>query len=374
MSRDSNTCVRCIMDTTDPAIRFFGDGVCNHCEQALERIRREVPPIERRAKALESLADKIRSAGRSKEFDCIIGVSGGVDSTSVAYHVRKLGLRTLAVHFDNGWNSELAVNNIRNTLERLQIELYTHVVDWEEFRDLQISFLKASVVNCEMPSDHGIFAILFRMANKLGIKYILSGSNLATESIMPYSWTFYSQDSKHLVAIQRQFGQKKLLTMPLISVPDYLYYVFYRGIRQIPLLNYIDYNKDDAKKMLASEIGWRDYGGKHYESVWTRFYQGYYLPTKFGFDKRRAHYSSMICSGLMTREQALEEIKKPIYPENLLEEDKRFVLKKFTLSQEAFDKLLHLPPKKHTDYPSNYVLFHRLRTFKEMFRRFAATP
>jgi hypothetical protein len=288
--------------------------------------------------------------------------------------VKKLGLRPLAVHFDNGWDSELAVDNIKKMLDVLEIELYTHVVDWEEFRDLQLSFLKASVANCEIPTDHGITALLFRMASKEQVRFILSGGNLVTEAIMPISWVHYNQDLKHLKAVHRRFGSKSLRTMPTISLPEYLKYVFVKRIRQIPFLNYLDYDKEKAKTMLTKELGWRDYGGKHYESVWTRFFQGYYLPEKFGFDKRRAHYSTMICSGFMTREQALSEMEPPPYEKTLLRQDLQFVLKKFGMTQEEFDIILKADPMPHTNYPNHYFLFHKLQRYKNIFRKIATSP
>lgn len=361
------------MDTSDPEIDFDTEGRCNHCTEALERMKTQLLPPEERERALAALVGKIKNEGQGKEYDCIIGVSGGVDSTTVAYTVKKLGLRPLAVHFDNGWDSELAVDNIKRTIEQLGIELYTYVVDWEEFRDLQLCFLRASVANCETPTDHGITAILFRMAAEVGTRFILSGSNLATEAIMPYTWGHYNQDLKHIKALHKRFGSQPLNTMPLISLFDYFRYVFLRGIRQVPFLNYIDYKKDEAKGMLAREIGWRDYGGKHYEAVWTRFFQGYYLPAKFGYDKRRAHLSTMICSGQISREEALREMEKPVYPPDLLRADMQFVMKKFGWNQDQFDSIVKAPLRVASEYPSHYFLFHTLRRFKNVFRKIATT-
>ena len=367
-------CRRCVMDTTEPEIWFDSEGRCNHCTEAAERMKRQLLSPKDRQQALETMVETIKREGRRKEYDCIIGVSGGCDSTTTAYHVKQLGLRPLAVHFDNGWNSELAVDNIKNTLDRLGIDLYTHVVDWEEFRDLQLCFLKASVADCEVPTDHGITALLFRTAAKHRIRFILSGSNLVTEAIMPVSWGHYSQDLRHLRALHRRFGTVALRTMPTISVPRYFWYVLARRIRQVPFLNYVDYNKTEAKELLATELGWRDYGGKHYESVWTRFFQGYYQPTKFGFDKRKAHLSTLIIAGQMTREKALAELEAPAYDGELLRQDYEFVVKKFGLTREEFNEILKQAPKKAGAYPSHLFLFHRMRRFKNIFRALATTP
>lgn len=367
-------CTRCVMDTSDPRIRFDAAGICHHCTACLERMADQLLPPDQRKLALDRLVDLITREGRGKDYDCIVGVSGGVDSTTVAYTAKQLGLRPLAVHFDNGWNSELAVDNIKRALDALAIELYTFVVDWDEFRDLQLAFLHASVPNAEIPTDHGITATLFQAARRFGTRFILSGSNLATEGILPLAWGHYNQDLRHLRAIHRQFGTRPLKTLPVMSLADYLGDVFVRKIRQIPFLNFIDYRKLEAKALLARELGWRDYGGKHYESVWTRFFQGYYLPVKFGFDKRRAHYSSLICSGGLTRDQALAALQEPIYPEALLEEDRRFVLKKFGLSEEAFERIMTAPPRCHAEFASHLFLFDTLGAFKNAFRRIATHP
>ena len=361
------------MDTTDPEIAFSENGNCNHCVSAIKRIERQIlPPVERE-KTLSDLARLIKREGKGKEYDCIIGVSGGVDSTTVAYTVKKLGLRALAVHFDNGWDSELAVDNIKNVLNNLGIDLYTYVVNWEEFKDIQLAFLKAGVVNCEGPTDHGITATLFRTANKFRVRFILSGSNLVTEAIMPISWSYYNQDLKNLLSIHKRFGTMKISTFPRISIPHYLFYIFIMKMRQIPFLNYIDYNKLRYKEILKNELGWRDYGGKHYESVWTRFYQGYYLPKKFGYDKRRAHLSTLVISGQISREEALSEMEKPLYDEDLLRNDMEYVLKKFNLTNDEFDSLVKAPPKQHYDYPNHYFLFHKFGNFKNIFRKIATS-
>ena len=241
----------------------------------------------------------------------------------------------------------------------------------EEVRDLIISFLKASVANCEIPTDNGIAALLFKTAYKEKTRFILTGNNLMTESILPKSWGHYAQDLKHIKAIHRRVGKVPLRTTPTIGLTDYFYYVFVKRIRQIPFLNYVEYNKDDAKKMLEKEFGWQDYGAKHFESVWTRFFQGYYLPIKFGFDKRRAHLSSLICAGTITREEALTKMEKSIYPEGLLEDDMKFLLEKLDLTQDEFDELLHAPPKPHSAYPGHFLLFNIIKKYTKTLRRIA---
>ncbi|MEN6327032.1 MAG: N-acetyl sugar amidotransferase [Syntrophomonas sp.] len=373
MIRPYQVCTRCIMDISDPLIVFDEDGYCNHCTEALNRINEQLLPLSGRAQALDVLIDKIKKEGKGKPYNCIIGLSGGVDSSTVAYWVSKLGLNPLAIHFDNGWNSELSVDNINMLVDKLKIDLYTYVVDWSEFRDLQLAYIKSSVANCEAPTDHAISALLWNAAKQHKVKYVLTGSNLATESIMPYSWGHYNQDLKNIRAIHKQFGTMPLKTFPTRRLDRYFYDVFVKRIRFIPFLNYLDYNKDQSKQMLISEIGWRDYGGKHYESIWTRFFQGYYLPVKFGFDKRRPHLSSMICAGLLSREEALAEMEKASYDENLLQNDMEFVLKKFDFTMEQFEKLMKTPPRPATDFPSHYYLFHIMAKYKNIFRKIATS-
>lgn len=364
-------CTRCIMDTSDPLITFDEKGVCNHCKTFDVRYEKEVLKGAVREQKLKEVVDKIKAAGVRKDYDCIIGVSGGVDSTMVAYHIKKLGLRPLAVHFDNGWNSELAVDNIKNTLDRLHIDLHTHVVDWEEFRDLQISFLKASVANCEIPTDHAITALLFKMADKVGIKYIIGGGNVVTEGILPFAWGYYSQDLRQIKGIHKIFGQKKLKTFPSLGLFKFIYYVLVKKIRLIPILNYLDYDKKAAVEIIEKELAWRYYGGKHYESIWTRFFQGYYLPKKFGFDKRRAHLATLVCSGQMSREVALAEMNTDPYANNNFNEDKKFVLKKFQMSEADWDQIMKAPLKTYKDYPSQAFLFEKLKNLKMIFKKIA---
>jgi N-acetyl sugar amidotransferase len=370
MSTNYRRCSRCVMDTTDPQIVFSPEGYCNHCSEALARIKRE---DRNDPESLHRLVERVKLEGKNKQYDCIIGLSGGVDSSYVAYQVMQLGLRPLAIHFDNGWNSELAVANVQNIVEKLKIDLFTHVVDWGEFKDFQLSLIRSGVANCEAPTDHAINALLFKQASRIGTRFILNGSNLASESIMPVSWGYYNQDLKLLKAIHQRFGKKKLKTTPLIGFPEYFFYIFVKRIKQMPFLNYLHYDKQEAKKLLTEKIDWRDYGGKHYESVWTRFFQGHYLPTRFGFDKRKAHYSSLICSGQMTREEALDLLELPIYDVSLLQQDLDFVAKKFGMTVPELDAIMVSPTTSAYDFPNNSFFLDNLRKYKEQIRVFATS-
>lgn len=358
---DYRICVRCIMDTSDSEIRFDGDGVCNYCHHYIVRAATELANQDSALVNLNRLTAQMRRDGRAKPYDCVIGVSGGVDSTMVAYTVKKLGLRALAVHLDNGWNSELAVQNIERTLKRLEIELLTYVIDWEEFKDLQRSFFKASIANVEVLTDHAIFALLFRTAARMGIKYVISGTNIVTEATMPASWMYDNRDLRHIVGIQKRFGSKPIQSLPRCSLANYFYYIFVKRIKYVPILNYMPYVKKDAKDLIHRELGWRDYGGKHYESIFTRFFQAHYLPVKFKMDKRRPHLSSLICSGQMTREAALAEMAERLYPLELFNQDMEFFLKKMGWTSEEFDQIMKSPIKTFKDYPSNAWVFVKNR-------------
>ncbi len=368
-------CTRCVMDTSDSDIQFDEKGTCNQCRRYEELMRSILCSDEEKHQKLKSLVNKIKEKGKNKEYDCIIGVSGGVDSTMVAYTVKKLGLRPLAVHVDNGWNSELSVKNIEQTCKVLDIDLYTRVLDWEEFKDLQLSFLKSLFINVEMPTDHAIMAVLFQIADEKKIQYIISGSNLATEGILPNSWVYDIKDWRFIEGIHRKFGKLKLKTFPHYSLIDLFYYLFIKRIKFATILDYIEYNKKDVVKLIEKELGWKYYGGKHYESIYTRFYQGYILPRKFKIDKRRAHLSTLICSGQITREEALEELKKDPYPsKEMMQEDKEYVIKKFGLTGEEFEKIMSQPIKTFKSYPNNSFLFCKLRLPLKIAYKFHLIP
>jgi N-acetyl sugar amidotransferase len=357
-------CTRCIMDArSDPTITFDASGVCSHCQRYDRLVPSRVLKGDAGRAAAAALVAKIKAAGQGREYDCLIGVSGGVDSTYVAYRVREMGLRPLAVHFDNGWDSELAVSNIEKVLKRLDIDLYTYVVDWEEFRDLQLAFLRASTPDGEIPTDHGIFALLWRQASQRGIKYIISGMNFATEAASVPSWSYGHSDWRYIRAVQAKFGTVKLRTYPHFSLLDLAWFNGVRGIRTVSILNYLDYQKSEAMRVLQEELGWVYYGGKHYESVYTRFWQGYVLPRKFGIDKRVGHLSDLINAGQMSRAQALEEIKAEPYPSSLAEQDRKYVIKKLGLTEAEFDRLMALPRRSFRDYPNSYERIERLKRF-----------
>ena len=371
MEREYQICKRCVMDTTDPDIRFDENGYCNHCTRALKNLEKlRFDSDLAREHTLKQLVDKIKRAGQSKKYDCVIGLSGGVDSSYLAYvAVRELGLRPLAIHVDNGWNSELAIMNIENIVKKLNIDLITWVIDWEEFKDLQIAYLKSSVIDLEVLSDNAILVAIDKLMRGNGIKYFLIGNNYNAESIMPSSWQFaLKYDSLNIKAIYNKYGSgKKLSTYPLLSFWGYIRYRYYNKSIGANILDLVPYLKADAINILKSELDWRDYGGKHHESKITQFYQAYLLPAKFNVDKRKAHLSSLICSGQLTREQALIELKNPLYIEAKLNEDKEYFMKKLDFSNTEFEAIMSIPIRKHFDFDS-YSKWHvRLGSFAKKY-------
>lgn len=355
------------MDTSDPEITFDESGFCNYCRGYEARKKMFVPSAEKKSRHLQEMIDLCRKKGRGKKYDCIIGVSGGVDSTYVAYKVKELGLRPLAVHLDNGWDAELAVSNIHNVLKKLDIELYTKVLDWEEFRSLQVAFLKASTPDSEIPTDHAIGALLKRMAVQEGVPLIL-GTNYSSESILPRSWSQGHMDWGYIKRVNRLFGKYKLRDFPHYSVYMYSYWTRIKRLTMFSLLDYIEYDKENAKKFLIEELGWRDYGGKHHESIYTKFFQAYILPTKFGYDKRRAHLSSLILAGQIKREEALKQMEKPLYDEKELREHLIYVPKKLGLTTEEFEAIMNNPPGKYEEFSPKFPKF--MFSIEQQFFRF----
>lgn len=342
-------CNRCICDTTIPGITFDEKGECMYCK-IHDQMETEFAPGKESERKLKKIVSEIKAAGKGKKYDCIVGVSGGRDSTYLLYTTVKLGLRPLAVHFDNGWNSSIAVTNIKRSLERYNIDLETYVVDWDEFKDLQKSFLMASVSDAEIPTDVGIFGTVHRIAAKEGIKYIMNGHSFRTEGVMPIGWTY--MDGRYIKALQKRFGTKKLKTFPNFSLFDLFYYTFIKKIKTIPLLNYVDYIHSRVQKLLSKEMGWTYYGGHHHESYYTNFFQSYLLPKKFNIDKRKIEYSALIRSGQKKRQEALREITEVPYPYE--EELVNYTIGKLGFTKKEFQEIFKAPVKSFKDYPTYY--------------------
>lgn len=365
--REYQQCVRCVMDTTDPEIKFDENGICNHCTDFLKK-RKDVRAMKKLgAEYLPELIEKIKKSGKNKKYDALLGISGGSDSCYAGYLLKKLGIRTLLVHMDNGWNSDDATLNIKNIAKKLGFDYQSYVLDWEEFKDIQLAFLKASVVEAETPTDVAIQGALHRIAASNGIKYIISGGNLATEGILPKVWHYNARDTKYFNYIQKTFGTKAAQKFPNFGYQAEMYYKLVKGIKIIYLLNYVDYNKAEAMKILQEELGWKNYGGKHHESRFTKFVQSYLLPKKFDLDYRKATLSSQICSGATTREQAIEALKEPIYNEADMEREKEYIAKKLGISKEELNKLIELPGNYYYEYPNNEK---RLNFIYKIYKRY----
>lgn len=370
--RKYQQCSISVMDTiADPDIFFDEKCISNYYYDFKESYKKHVYTGNHAEHKLSQMVNTIKDVGKKKEYDCIVGLSGGVDSTYVALLAKQQGLRPLAVHFDNGWNSEIAIKNIESIVAKLGFDLYTYVINWEEFRDLQISYLKASVVDIEAITDHAIFATLYRIAGQKDIKYILSGANVQTENTLPKSWIHSKSDHVNIKSIHKAYGKVKLKTFPFMDAKVKRYYQQVKGITSVSLLNYVSYNKQSVKNIIQNELCWRDYGGKHYESIWTRFYQGYILPEKFNIDKRKAHLSDLIFSQQITKEQALEELAKPLYDAEQFNMDYEFVLKKLSLSKADFEQIMRTPPRSHFEFDYEMPIDRRypfLKPFKAFYR------
>ena len=350
-------CARCVCDTTIPGIRFDERGVCQFCK-IHDELERQFPQGDMGQQLLSPLVDRIKAKGKNQTYDCVVGVSGGRDSTYTLYTAVRLGLRPLAVHFDNGWNSEIGVSNLKNATTRLDVDLYTHVADWEEFKDLQLAFLKASVSDAEIPTDVSIFGTLHQAAVQEGIRYIINGHSFRTEGVAPIGWTY--MDGKYINSVHKQFGcRPKSRTIPNFTLSDLLYYVVVRGIRTVPLLNYVDYNQEEASRILEKEVGWTYYGGHHHESHFTHFFQSFLLPQKFGIDKRKIEYSALVRSGQMEREEARKEISENPYPYD--EDLVSYTIKKLGLAPVEFEEIMAAKPRAFHDYPTYYPIIKAMR-------------
>ena len=357
MGAKKRVCVRCVIDESVPETTFDADGVCSWCHRMSARPKVVAPTPEARAKELDRVVDELKAAGRGRRYDCIIGLSGGADSSYAALVAHDRGLRPLVVHVDNGWNTELAVQNIERIVRGLKLDLVTEVIDWEEFRGLQLSLLRAGVVDLELVSDHAIGAGILANARWRGIRHVVTGDNVATEATLPKGWNHPKYDLRNIKAINRKYERATTKTFPKLSTFGLMFHFHVLRIRYIGLLSYVDYVKENAMDELERRLGWRRYAKKHFESIITRFYQGYILPVKFGIDKRQFHYALLINSGQMTRAEALADLEKPPYDPKLAEEDKVYVCKKFGISIAEFERMMREPPHSHYEYPSDQPLF-----------------
>jgi N-acetyl sugar amidotransferase len=341
------------MDTSDPMIVFDEKGMCDHCNTFYRHTLPNWRAGESARKTLQSLVERIKAAGKDKDFDCIIGMSGGLDSSYLTYIAKEhLGLRPLVFHVDAGWNSQIAVNNIEKLVDGLRLDLYTEVIDWDEMRDLQLAFLKSGVPHIDTPQDHAFFATIYKFVEKYDIKHILTGANLSTECIRnPVAWMYYQSDSVQLRDIHRRFGAKPLKTFPLTSIFRHKVFLPYmKGIKVERPLNLVPYVKQDAMKFLVEKFGWQPYPQKHFESRFTQFYEGYWLPKKFGYDVRRVQFSSLIVTGQMTRQDALAKLETPSYNQDTIAQDVEFVATKLGITVRELEGYLAAPNKSYRDY------------------------
>ncbi len=367
--RTYQICTNCVMDTTDSKIIFDDNGVCDHCNRYYTNILPNWHPDETGFMALAGTVEKIKKEGKGKDFDCIMGMSGGIDSSYLTYiATEKLGLRPLVFHVDGGWNSQIAVNNIEKLVTGLGLDLYTEVIDWEEMRDLQLAFFKSGVSHIDLPQDHAFFATMYNFAEKYKIKYILTGANIATECVRnPLEWLYYGTDTIQIKDIHSQFGQRPLKKFPLSNILRHKFYLRYiKGIEVITPLNYVPYNKEEAMQFLVDKFGWQRYPQKHFESRFTKFYEGYWLPKKFGYDTRKVQFSSLILTEQMSRHEALEKLSTPAYDEATISNDFEFIATKLGITIEELQSYMDAPNKTVRDYKSQQALFNigsKLLTF-----------
>jgi N-acetyl sugar amidotransferase len=354
-------CRNCVMDTSDPGINFNELGVCDHCVEFAQNVQPNWHTDERGRRELERQIVEIKQAGKRHDFDCILGLSGGVDSSYMLHMaVKEFGLRPLVFHVDGGWNSELAVHNINVMIDKLGLDLYTEVINWEEMRDFQLAWFKSGVPHLDIPQDHAFIATLYNFAAKHGIRYILNGGNISTECVRyPLKYYYYGTDMSQIRDIMKRFGTVPMSTYPFSSVFRHKIYLRYvRRLRVVKALNYMPYNKESALKLLESEYGWKPYPQKHFESRFTRFFEGYWLPERFGFDVRRVQFSSLILTGQMTREDALEKLKAPPYDTELIKQDFNYIATKLGITNDELTSYLFMPKKFYWDYKNQMRFIH----------------
>lgn len=359
-SSNNQICTNCVMDTTDSKITFDDKGVCDHCNGFYKSILPSWHTDEKGWLALQKTVAEIKKEGEGKDFDCIIGMSGGIDSSYLTYISKeKLGLRPLVFHVDAGWNSQIAVNNIEKLVDKLGLDLYTEVIDWEEMRDLQLAFFKSGVPHIDTPQDHAFFATMYNFAEKHNIRHILTGANYSTECVRnPLEWMYYQSDSIQLLDIHKRFGTKPLINFPITNILRHRVYLRYiKKIQVVTPLNYLPYMKAEAMRLLEDDFGWQPYPQKHFESRFTKFYEGYWLPKKFGYDTRKVQYSSLILTKQMTREDALEKLSRPPYDADTIAQDFEYVATKLGISVEELQGYLDAPNKSYRDYRSQESIY-----------------
>ena len=357
---DLYTCSNCVMDSSDSKITFDENGICDHCQTYSESIASKWNPLQEKSIELNKLVRKIKSSGKKNQFDCLMGMSGGIDSSYLLHKmVTEYNLRPLVFHVDAGWNSQLAVNNIQRVVDKLNLDLYTEVINWKEMKDLQLSYFKSGVSNIDTPQDHAFFATMYKFASKNNIKYILTGGNYSTECIRnPLEWMWYQSDSIQLMDIQKQFGSIKLKDFPITNILWHKIYLPYiKGIKLIRPLDFMVYDKEKATQELEAEYGYQRYPQKHFESRFTRFYESYWLPERFGFDTRKVQLSSLILTGQMTREEALEELKKKPYNVNTIHQEIEYIATKLGITVEELNRYLKMEKKTYKDYKSQENIY-----------------
>ena len=354
-------CSNCVMDSTDSKISFDERGVCDHCQTFYEKILPNWDTSEKGEEKLIKILDQIKKEGKNKDFDCIMGMSGGIDSSYLLYLMKeKFNLRPLVFHVDAGWNSQIAVNNIEKLIDGLGLDLYTEVIDWEEMKDLQLSFFKSGVSHIDTPQDHAFFATMYNFASKHKIKYILTGANYSTECIRnPLEWMYFQSDSIQLKDIHKRFGNKPLNNYPITNILWHKIYLPYiKGIKVVKPLDYVPYHKESAMQLLVDKFGYQKYPQKHFESRFTRFYESYWLPKRFGYDTRKVQYSSLILTKQMTRDEALKKLDNLPYNQSNIKNDFEYIANKLDISLEELQSYMDMPKKTYNEYKSQESIYH----------------